>query len=63
MPPTTLHERLLYAEARLAMIEDRVSDMRARIRDFLRALVVAGELGAMYALIKFLDRYLSKGVE
>ncbi len=61
--PTSLHDRLLYAEARIAMVEDKIADLRARLRDLGRGLIAAGELVLMYAVIRFLDKHLTKGAK
>lgn len=61
--PTTLHDRLLYAEARIAMLEDRLGDLRAKLRDMGRGLMVAAELGLLYAVIRFADNHLTKGIK
>ncbi len=53
---TTLHERLLYAEARIAMLEDRWDDLRSRLRDWRNVLVAAGELVLLYLIVLVLGR-------
>ena len=60
--PVALSDRLLRAEARLAMLEDRLGDLRAKIRDGVRAIMATAFLLVLYAVIRFVDNILSRGV-
>lgn len=60
MTPTPLRDRLLFLEARLAMVEDRLDDLRARLRHSLKTTLIAAELLAMVFMVRLLDRHFSK---
>ena len=60
MTPTTLHDRLLRSEARIAMLEDRVAYYRAQLRDWGHVLVVAGELVILWAVVTIIERWGSE---
>lgn len=49
---TPLHDRLLFLEARLAMIEDKMDYLRSQVRLVIKSLVGWAELGIFYLAIK-----------
>jgi hypothetical protein len=59
MTPTPLRDRLLFLEARLAMAEDKIDDLRARIRHALRTFWLAVELFTFMVVVRWLDRHFS----
>jgi hypothetical protein len=62
MTPTPLRDRLLFLEARMALIEDRWSVARQALRDWAKSLLIVAELVAFALLLRFIDRkHLSHG--
>ena len=55
--PTSLHERILYLEARLAMAEDKIGVLRSQLRLVLKSLIGWAELGLFYLSVKLFLRY------
>ena len=56
MPPV-LHDRLLFLEARIAMLEDQVQILRSRAKLVVKSLVGWMELGLFYLVIRLIARY------
>jgi len=54
---TTLHERMLFLEARLAMAEDKIGILRSQLRLVLKSLIGWAELGIFYLSVKLFLRY------
>lgn len=54
--PTSLRDRLLFMEARMALIEDRWSVGRQALRDWAKSLLIIAELVAFALLLRFIDR-------
>lgn len=55
--PSALHDRLLFLEARLAMVEDRLDYLRSQVRLVVRSLVGWAEFGIFYLTIRLIVHF------
>lgn len=55
--PTPLADRFLFLEARLALVEDKISILRSQLRLVLKSLIGWAELGLFYLSVKLFLRY------
>ena len=57
MAPTALHEKILFLEARVAMAEDKIGELKKSLKAYAKAAVIAVELGAMFAVARFIEKH------